>query len=1726
MSGQVAADPAVLIWIVQEVGRSLDEATDALMRCIAEPAERPPLGAARKPLAQVRGALELAGLRGVPRVVQEIHSLLQDMDAGSATFTAGTAALCTRAFTLLRGYLSELHRGEPEQPIKLASIHQEMLAARGVQRLAELDLFYLDCRRLPPEPNVVVAADAAVAAAREQRARYQQGMLAWLRGDASGLARMREAIGRVDASQASAQARQPWWIAAGFLDLLAAPSTPHTSDAKRVCAAIDQQLRRCAEGTSQAPEELLREMLYFLSIGQSVTERIAQIKQLYGLDGMMPGLRGGLEMVDVQAVEELRGKARLLKSLWEKAVQGAEPAEPAAFRDLIGQLVQESMPFAPLAALTGILRDTAETFYANPPAAESSIAIEMATALLLLENTLTAWSESDPQLDQRVAAVAARLVAAARGETDPDAAKVNLQSEALRENDAKAIRAEVAAQVLASLGAAQTVLEACFTATGPQDLGGARKALRQVHGALAVVDQPQAALVARRCDEVIGALQDGRPASAQEQQELACVLSALYVFVERLGVGSAEFEDTMQRAQVAPRWYHDAVVDDMDDAPEAPVVEAPSAAAEPAAEEGSVDVPGDPELLAIFLEEADEVLASVAQNLALLRQRLDNAPALGTIRRSFHTLKGSGRMVSLTHLGEAAWDVERLLNDWVQHNRPATAELVEFLHAAHALQAGCVDELKRTARAHVRADALAQWADRLKRGEGGGLGEPGAPVRPPEADAGASLPQQPVAAPADPTVQIGPVRLSPSLYATYLAESAQRLAAVEGLFAELAAAPERGVPPDLKRHIHSLSGISGTAGLLDVRALAAAMERLLDLLPRDEIAVTLDPLRRAINTLAQMLGAVRVLQLPQAQPELVAELELIAELMELQRPVARPEEAAFASLADLTHVGVPIAEPPEAAARAGVPIERRHNRVDDDIDEQMLPVFLEEAAELVPQVGRDLRDWRADPSSRLIPESLKRLLHTLKGSARMVGAMAIGELTHAMETRVVNVGQLSSIPDSLFEELEASFDRITLLAEELENGTPAPGSVQPITSTTAGDSTSLPMAPLDMTLHGRTLHGRTLHTTLHARTLHGRTLITSAAAALPADQPMPAGAKAAPDTRAGRALLRVRAELVDRMVNEAGEVAIAQSRVLGEMRAMRTALKDLTDNIIRLRSQAREMEIQAESQMQSRMVQAQQTEEQFDPLEFDRFTRLQELTRFVAESINDVATVQQNLMKNVDEADAALLAQRRVARSLQDQLMGVRLVPFSSLSDRLYRVARLTAREAGKRVNVDIQGAQVELDRSVLERIAAPLEHLLRNAIVHGIEAPEVRQAAGKSETGEVAVQVRQEGNEVLVTFSDDGRGLDLARIREKAAQQGLLSADAAVSDAELAQIIFAAGFSTAAQVSQAAGRGVGLDVVRSEITDLGGRVEVSFVAERGATFLVYLPLTLAVMQALLVRSGGQLFALPTLMIENVQKVRDNQLAQLYEAGETVWQERRYPLCHLQHLLADPQHVPRLRRYNAVVLMRGGPLRVAIHVDEFVGNQEIVVKNIGAQLMRVTGIAGAAVIGNGDSVLIINPVVLGDRAGQRARPLPAATENATLHGTTLVVRTAPTVMVVDDSLTVRRITGRLLAREGYTVAEARDGVEALEKLQTAVPDVMLLDIEMPRMDGFELTRRMRGDGRFRNVPIIMITSRTADKHRTLALELGVNVYLGKPYQEEELLAHISGFVAAGVEGRH
>jgi len=462
-------------------------------------------------------------------------------------------------------------------------------------------------------------------------------------------------------------------------------------------------------------------------------------------------------------------------------------------------------------------------------------------------------------------------------------------------------------------------------------------------------------------------------------------------------------------------------------------------------------------------------------------------------------------------------------------------------------------------------------------------------------------------------------------------------------------------------------------------------------------------------------------------------------------------------------------------------------------------------------------------------------------------------------------------------------------------------------------------------------------------------------------------------------------------------------------------------------------------------------------------------------------------------------------------------VPFGSMSDRLYRILRQTAKELDKRANLEIRGTQVELDRSVLEKLAGPLEHLLRNALDHGIEPRAARVAAGKSETGEIALTVRQVGNEIAIELADDGAGLDFEQIRARAIAQGRLPAQTELTDAQLVECIFQAGFTTAGKVTALSGRGIGMDVVRTEIAALGGRVEVATRRGEGTRFLLYLPLTLAVAQAVMVRAGGRMWALPAPMVEQVQQIKAEQLLDHYVKRSLTWQGVAYPFHYLPRLLGDQQHPPEAARHNAVLLLRAGQNVAAVHVDEMIGNQEVVVKNIGPQLARVSGIAGATVLGNGEIVLIINPVQLAQRTGVPTfdpdapdRVVPASYMPVTKAAT----RGPPQVLIVDDSLTVRKITSRLLAREGFDVLTARDGVDAIEVLEAHTPDVILLDIEMPRMDGFEFTRTIKRDPRHVHIPIIMITSRTAEKHRNLARELGVDLYLGKPFQEEDLLRNL------------
>ena len=892
---------------------------------------------------------------------------------------------------------------------------------------------------------------------------------------------------------------------------------------------------------------------------------------------------------------------------------------------------------------------------------------------------------------------------------------------------------------------------------------------------------------------------------------------------------------------------------------------------------------------------------------------------------------------------------------------------------------------------------------------------------------------------------------------------------------------------------------------------------------------------------AEPLEPTLQIELPELEAELapIQEQEAASEPEPVAEPAQQPQ-AQSASAADPEAATAPATRPEPsqqvlqalqaqqeldaAMARAMAIEDDEDDDIDalDMVDPDLFPIFEEEALDLLPTLSASLREWSAHPQRTQARAVLLRALHTLKGSARLAGAMRLGEMAHRLESFLEQFDIETVTSDDLepvfvkLDAMEAAFHvlRAVHTQEQVEQlASPVVPLADPVAS--AATPEAAPAAAPE------------------------------SAATTPAAAPVAAPPTPMPPTtvapRAGsQALVRVRAQLLDRLVNDAGEVMITRSRLEARVAQLKNFLSELSNNLERLRHQLRDMEVQAESQMQSRQQQAKDNSAEFDPLEFDRFTRVQELTRMLAESVDDVATVQRNLQRQVTGAEDELHTQARLTRELQRDLLRTRMVEFDAVAERLYAVVRQTAKDVGKQVKLEVLGGTIEMDRGVLERMTPAFEHLLRNCVGHGIELPEQRQAAGKAAAGRIRIQVQQSGNEVSVRVEDDGAGLNIERIRAKALERGLIDADTVVDAARAAQLIFMPGFSTAEQLSGISGRGVGMDVVRSEVLALGGRIETTTEPGKGSTFELVLPLTTAVTQVVLLRAGDFIVGIPASLVEIVRRVPLADLELAYRSGQLLQADGS----QLPFFWAGAvwSHSPRSTETSGgktrpVVVVNSASQRLALHVDEVLGNQEVVVKNLGPQLARLPGLAGMSLLASGAVVLIYNPVALvavhGDKIRALGQGLPAILDeaqarqlrqkeaegaNAAEAGRPIVQ--APLVMVVDDSITVRRVTQRLLQREGFRVSTAADGLLALEKLQEELPDVVLSDIEMPRMDGFDLLRNIRSSDRLRDLPIIMITSRIAQKHRDLAMQLGANHYLGKPYGDEELLRLIRSYTEA------
>ena len=1074
----------------------------------------------------------------------------------------------------------------------------------------------------------------------------------------------------------------------------------------------------------------------------------------------------------------------------------------------------------------------------------------------------------------------------------------------------------------------------------------------------------------------------------------------------------------------------------------------------------------DPELLEIFLEEAYDLINSTGTALHTWTEDPSNRSVAAELQRDVHTLKGGARMAGVDAIGNLAHVLEDLFEKVADGQLDASDEMNDLLFACHDRLAQMLEEIA-TSKPCPPASELVRRVKAILAGE------------PLDSEPSDSQSHELEEEPAQPEAleESGPEDSADQQEASeddlagiFLDEGLEIHEAIGDSLAQWRAEPDelQGVT-QLQQELHTLKG---GARLSDIDPIAELAEAWSD---------ALDPLIAGAGNQAGLLELSG-----QAQASFRA---MLTSLEEGKKPQG---DARLINAFEKAHRAIE----PEGDSSGTAAKESDES---DSVDAEVLEIFLEEAADILDQLEQLLSDWHKEPGNHHFNQEAQRALHTLKGGARLSQLPALGDKAHEMETRLIDLGG-NKPGEADWKTITEDQGAIVALVNDIRRRFENTGTVTPEPGTEAEAKKPADKGQVEQPEKA-----------------------DAPAAKL---QPKPAPKKAPAKEQGGRAAaqrapqetIRVSAPLLDELVNLAGETSITRGRLESQTSDFSHNLDEMTATIERLREQLRRMEIETETQILFRAEKEHGPDygDDFDPLEMDRYSAIQQLSRALTESTSDLADLRETLSDRVRDTETLLVQQSRINTELQEGLMKTRMIPFSSMVPRLRRIVRQISGELDKKVEFDVRNPEGEMDRNILERMVAPLEHMLRNALDHGIEKPGDRQKAGKPETGEVILSLTREGGDVVLRMIDDGAGIPAQVIRDKAIRQGMLDKNEELSEREILQFILQPGFSTAAQVTQISGRGVGMDVVASEIKQLGGSLNIDSTLGKGTVFTVRLPFTVSVNRALMVSTGEDFYAIPLNTIEGIVRVSTYELEEYYKPDAPLYEYagQEYRLQYLGSLLNSDHH-PKLQGQALplpVILVRGAEQPIALQVDSLMGSREIVVKSLGPQFGTVRGVSGATILGDGNVVVILDlpAMIRSDILSERQRL--ASLENA--REARRHTEQVTTVMVVDDSVTVRKVTSRLLERNGMEVVTAKDGLDAVAQLQDHRPDVILLDIEMPRMDGFEVASFIRHDDALKDTPICMITSRTGEKHRERALAIGVNEYLGKPFQETELLETI------------
>ncbi|MDT8451176.1 MAG: Hpt domain-containing protein [Gammaproteobacteria bacterium] len=1891
-----------LSWVKKQLDAVLHDAQTSLSDYIEDNANTTALEQCIEHLRLVYGTLQMVEVYGAAMLAEEMEQTARAQLEGRIESPEDVYDVLMRAMLQLPDYLEGLQAGNQDAPIVLMPLMNDMRAVRKEKLLSESVLFMPDINAVDIEElgldATAIEPGKLTREAKRLRTHYQLGLLDILRNNkySAGLKRTLAVLIALQKVTADETVKRFWMVASALLEAIEDDKDLQSNIAvKGLLGAIDRQIKLLVDVgenrfIDQMSQELLKNILYYVGSCRSTGVRVSKIKQAYKLEELLSD-KSSAQQISVSM-------GGINAELFDTVSQGIRE-DLTTVKDTLEIFMQSSdKDVEQLSSVVKQIEKIADTY---GMLGFGSTRQNVLDQRIELEKIISGELEAS---EQRVLEIAGALLAAESKLDDYIAGKSGLVSEddeerVIPSSEYRKVLVTVIEEAHKNfVEAKEAILAYANGSSDESHLETVVQRLEEVRGVAMMLSAERVEkLISSLMKYVRIALQaQHRQPDSQEQDTLADVVTSIEYYFEALSEGRPGVDQgllTGERAQAdlseitkqygAPasadidndgdELAESVVITDDSDEPEVALeitttaelefeqqattlepepepehelpaatepVESVKTAAVEHEEYGILSEDADEEIVEIFIEEAVEVMDSLNEHVPKWKQNYQDEESLTVIRRNFHTLKGSGRLIGAALIGEFAWKIENLLNRVLDKKIEVTDELLTLLDEVLAVVPQLIEQLRGNREPIANIYQLMTVAVALTEGQAVGAVE-----------AEESLVDEPDRAAAEesqsPTIEV-PVNYSSEqdygtdevmevsgdisaedemfldalndmdveekitfiepvgsdeislemtdafasednvfdisetddfnirlegsllddeddddgfiieidesseqdevesnvglnmdsmLFQIYYDESNSHLRIIKELLNKHYLG-EQGLEAsnDLIRAFHTLFGSARTAEIEAIAEIAGVSEKYA--VARQDASSQLIPdavveiIAEVVSTIEAMLAQLKANKLPETNKVLLDRMSKAVQ-DELQQQLQQPSAAQIMpTQSEAKREPVVTGKPVQHA-----PAETLYTY--GDVDDDLIDIFLEEAEELIEDLEGTLIKLHENEEDTDNLIELQRHMHTLKGGARMASLVPVGDLTHVLESMVLALFEHKIEANKVFfDVLHESLDALNNMLGNVKQRQPISASgnlVERIEAIMRGEVVEqrtverfdVEVDDLLSEAVNEPLTEEMLNPEIQAQNpAAGKGIAgTADAEALKRrksdrSEEKPHWGERATDVnfKDSQEQVRVRADLLNNLVNYAGEVNIHHARMGKQITDVGYNLKELNQTVIRLKEQLRKLEIETEIQIRSSYEkEADDYDENFDPLEMDRYSTLQQLARSLSETASDVDSIKDILSDIVGDAEMLLLQESRISTDLQEGLMRTRMVRFGGMSTRLRRIVRQTAREMGKEINVEIIGEEQELDRTVLDRVVAPLEHMLRNAVAHGIELPKDRLIAGKSEAGNIKISVGRQGTSVVVKVEDDGSGINADAIRKKAIKQGLLAEDNELSNYDVLQFILKSGFSTAEEVTQLAGRGVGMDVVDSEIKQLGGVLEIDTERGKGTSFKVRLPLTLAINQALLVNAGDDIYAVPLASIEGVVRITGTELQSFYDSGdlEYAFNNVNYELKHLGFMLTGhQQNYAEEGQLFPVLLVHVGDQHFALHVDDLLGRREIVIKPVGMQISAVRGIAGATILADGRVVLILemSALVIGDSLFKEV-----VTEES---DEAVAVETEPTIMVVDDSITIRKVTARILERHNMKVILATDGVDATNKLQEEMPDLMLLDIEMPKMDGFELATYMRNEDRLKQIPIIMITSRTGIKHKERAKTIGVDQYLGKPFQEEELMKNINELLSS------